>query len=258
MKNKFTLVWSFRNRLDVLSSSIASADKTCPKDVDFCLIDAASNEQTIRGLRNFCNNIEGRTLRVCESTYRSSLSQAWNLGMMLTDNRYVIFASSDVRFLKAGWLDAFAASIVNNGSQYILMPNHALFCFDKKSIPKMGWFDEQYIAGPHFDPDFMIRASENGVKLEVIQENEFYAHGDEDEIEHSRRTRDVVDRLPMHDLTNEIIFKSKWQSDWPGWADAVKRGEKHLPHPPTNISQAKRLMPEIDPHPLYTKKYTET
>jgi hypothetical protein len=138
--DKFTLVWSFRKRLDVLTNSICSADRTCPKEIDFCLIDANSNEETIRRLRIFCNSVESRVVRVCESTYRSSLAGAWNLGMMLTDNRHVIFTSSDVLFLKAGCFETFVNHIDCNNSRYILMPNHALFYFDKKAIPEMGWF----------------------------------------------------------------------------------------------------------------------
>ena len=257
MQEKFTLVWSFRNRIDSLINSISSANNTCPKDVDFCLLDAASNEETIRKLRECCNNIYDRLIRICESTYRSSLAEAWNLGMILMDNRFVIFSSSDVSFLRPGWFESFRSSIVNNKSEYILMESHALFAFDKKAIPKMGWFDENFKAGPHFDPDFMIRASENNVKLEIIQNNGFYFHGDERELTQKRRTQDVPDRLPMNDLTNERIFKNKWETDWPGWTEAIRRGDIDLPHPPTHISQVKRKIPEIDPHPLYTKKYSE-
>ena len=175
MKDKFTLAWSFRNRKEVLFESIRTADKTCPKDVDFCLVDASSDEDTIRSLREFCNKIKNRRIRICESTYRSSLSEAWNLCMMLTENRYVIFASSDVVFKKKEWFDVIRS--VSAASQYILLSNHAVFCLDKKAIPSMGWFDEKFHAGPHFDPDLMIRASEAGIHVINAGNHGYFVHG---------------------------------------------------------------------------------
>lgn len=256
MRSDYTLAWSFRNRKDILFKSIRTADETCPKSVDFCLVDASSDEDTIRFLREFCNGLSRtRKVRVCESTYRSSLSEAWNLCMMLTENRYVIFASSDVVFKKAGWFEAIKTGI--GQAQYVLMNNHAVFCIDKAVIPKMGWFDEKFEAGPHFDPDFMIRASENGVSLINIGNDEYFIHGDEadEEVASQRYSEEVKDRLPMNNFHNESYFKSKWKSAWPGWQGAIESGQIHLPHPPTHISQAERQQPEVDPHPGYTSKY---
>lgn len=254
MDNNFSLIWSFRNRFNVLKESILSANKTCNKNVDFVLIDAASDENTIKSLRTFCNTITDRTIRICETTYRTNLSEAWNLGMMLTNNRYIIFSSSDTVFLKEGWVNAFKLQISAN-YEYILMENHAVFCIDKKCIPKLGWFDENFVPGPHFDVDYMIRASESNIKFIVIP-NTFYTHGDTEEIMRERRVREVTDRLPMHDFTNDYIFKNKWQSDWKGWEVISKLGRGDaLPHPPTHITQVKRMYSETDAHPFYTKKY---
>ena len=47
MKSNYTLVWSFRNRFEELSKSILSADIYFPKEVNFCLIDASSTDETI-------------------------------------------------------------------------------------------------------------------------------------------------------------------------------------------------------------------
>lgn len=246
MKDGFTIIWSFRNRLDIFMKSIVQADLTTPKDVDFCLVDASSSDITIRELRDFCNTIEDRTVRICESTYRSTLSEAWNLGMMLTDNRYVIFLSSDTIIHKDGWFESMKASLVAQGNEYVLMKNHSLFGFDKKAISKMGWFSEEYEIGPHFDVDFMIRASENGVKYANIPNNGFYTHGDVELNE--RFSKELADRLPMNSKINEDIFKAKWKSGWPGWSESAK------PHPPNTIAQVKRAYPEIDPHPFYTRK----
>lgn len=254
MIEKYTLIWSFRNRFDVFKRSIESADKYTPKNVDFCLVDASSSEDTIRKLREYCNTITDRTVRICESAYRSSLAEAWNLGMMLTDNRYVIFASSDVIFLGSHWFEQLSLYRERTGSEYILVNNHAVFLIDKKAIPKMGWFDEEFVSGPHFDCDYMIKASENGVKLSIIGANGGYTHEGEHAGEDlERSTGNVPDRLPMNDLRNEYYFKSKWSTGWPGWEKYLHQVNK--PHPPTHISQVKRLKPEIDPHPIYTKKY---
>tara|TARA_Y100000593_G_scaffold78123_1_gene144863 strand:- start:287 stop:1069 length:783 start_codon:yes stop_codon:yes gene_type:complete len=255
LDNKFTLIWSFRNRISILKESILTADKTCPKDIDFCLVDASSSDDTIKDLREFCNGISDRVVRICESTYRSSLSEAWNLGMMLTKNRYVVFASSDTIFKKSGWYDSLYNEIIINGHEYVLVENHALFGFDKRAISKMGWFDEEFEIGPHFDVDFMIRASENGVQFKSIQNVGYYTHGEDDDTQ-ARIAGDVTDRLPMHEDTNDKIFKDKWDTSWPGWKHV---GGGHRLHPPVHISQVKRKTTEIDPHPIYTKKiYRET
>lgn len=254
MIEKYTIVWSFRNRFDFIKKSIETADKYTPKDVDFCLIDAASTEETIKKLREYCNTITDRTIRICEATYRTTLGEAWNLGMMLTDNRYVIFSSSDVEFLKSTWFSELKSHREITSSEYILIDNHAVFFIDKKAIPKMGWFDEEFALGPHFDCDYMIRASENGVRLSIIGANGGYTHiGEHSGEDIKRSTSDVPDRLPMNDLKNEEYFKIKWASGWPGWKNYLHQVNK--PHPPTNIRQVKRLKPEIDPHPIYTKKF---
>lgn len=255
MLDKFTLAWSCRNRPEILHKSIRTADATCSKDIDFCLVDAASDEDNIRSLRSFCNNIENRRVRICESSYRSSLSEAWNLAMMLTNNRYVIFASSDVVFLQNRWVDTIKEGL--KVAQYVLMNNHAVFCLDKTAIPKMGWFDEKFKAGPHFDPDLMIRASEHNVPIVNVGNDGFFIHGDEADssIATKRHNEEIKDRLPMNDYHNEEYFKLKWSSSWPGWKDAIENNQIHLPHPPTSISQVDRLITEVDPHPLYTEKY---
>ena len=61
----------------------------------------------------------------------------------------------------------------------------------------------------------------------------------------------------MNNFYNEDYFKEKWESVWPGWREAISQGQLDLPHPPTSISQAKRLVAERDPHPVYTEKYNE-
>jgi len=251
MLEKYTLIWSFRNRFDVLQTSIFTADKLTPKEVEFCLVDAASNEDTIRQLREYCNTITDRKIRICESSYRSSLSEAWNLGMMLTENRYAIFSSSDVIFTSSEWFTKLKSHREQTGSQYILIGNHAVFLIDKKVLPKMGWFDEEFGIGAHFDCDYMIKASESGVQLTNLGVPGLFIHQGDDADEGIKRgTTECPDRLPFNTLENEIYFKSKWSSDWPGW----KNDTAHPNHPPTNITQAKRLKPEIDPHPIYTKK----
>lgn len=252
MEEKFTLIWSFRNRFDILKKSIESAHNNTPGEVDFCLVDACSNDDTIKKLREYCNGIKTRKIRICESSYRSNLSEAWNLGMMLTENRYAIFSSSDVTFKSPSWFTEIR-NAAYNGGEYILMENHSVFLIDKKVIPKMGWFDEKFVHGPHFDVDYMIRATERNINLMMIPRNNNYVHEDTHEETIQRGTSDVPDRLPMNTLDNEIYFMEKWESQWPGWKDYLDQVDK--PHPPTNISQVKRKIGEIDFHPNYTKKF---
>jgi hypothetical protein len=253
MSSDYTLTWSFRNRINILIESIKTADLTCPKEIDFCLIDAASNENTILGLREYCSSIKERKIRICESSYRSSLAEAWNLSLMLTNTRYVIYSSSDLKFLKYGWYEYFLEA--TKISPYVLMKNHSLFCIDKRIIPKIGWWDEKFKAGPHFDPDYMIRASEQNIKILKINNDQFYIHEDDYDTSIKRLQGEVEDRLPMHDFYNEDYFNLKWHSDWPGWRDSIKNKERHMPHPPVNITQVKRLIEEVDQHPSYTKKF---
>ena len=250
-----TICWSFRNRIPELIKSLESADTTCPKNVDFLLIDANSEEKNIKWLKNFVSDLPRYTtrgVRICETFYRTTLPEAWNLALMLSDTRYCIFASSDVLFLKQGWFEMFVAHF-KNGSEYVLMPNHAVFGLNKSLVAKIGWFDEGFKNGPHFDPDYMIRASEIGIRINSINNNGFYKHEDNEEVTNKRLTGYVENRLPMNDLYNEQYFKSKWQSNWPGWENAPDL--LNLPHPPTNISKVKRLKQEIDPHPLYTERF---
>jgi len=246
-------MWSFRNRLPELKKSITTAHNTCERSAEFHLVDAASEDATLKELRSLCSDFD-RKIRISESSYRSSLSEAWNLGMMMTDCRYVIFASSDVVFLNYGWHSDIMASL-RQGYQYVLMESHSVFGFDKKAIPKIGWFDEQFAIGPHFDVDFMIRASETGVSLANIKNNNYFTHIGLPGSYMERIKNPLENYLPMNDFTNEYVFNGKWASSWPGWKSAFEAGLDDVPHPPTNIRQVTRLKPEIDPHPVYTEKY---
>ena len=253
MVESFAVIWSFRNRLEELKKSLLTADQTCDKSIEFHLVDAASQEDIIKELRLFCNSIKDRKIRICESSYRSSLSEAWNLGMMTTDSRYVIFASSDVIFNQQGWYEALQDAI-KSGLQYVIMGGHAVFAFDKKALPIMGWFDEEFVIGPHFDVDFMIRASEKGIPFGNVDNNGYFTHVGIPGSYVERIKNPLENYLPMNDFTNELIFREKWRTDWKGWKAAFEAGQD-LPNPPTHISLVKRLKPEIDPHPIYTKKY---
>ena len=257
MEEDFTIVWSFRNRLNLLKRSIKSADETTPKEVNFCLVDADSNEETIKELREFCNTITDRKIRICESSYRTTLSEAWNLGIMLSSTKNVIFASSDIHFLKPRWFEMIVSGI-SNGFEYLLLQNHSVFVISKSVIPRMGWFDESFGLGPHFDVDFMIKASEKNIEVHSRWEDGIYSHNSSETESNSfhndvsaadRVGEEMTDRLPMNDKINEVVFKEKWQSGWPGWTPTS------TPHPPTNIRQVRRIKPEIDPHPQYTKKF---
>lgn len=245
-----TLVWSFRNRLEVFKNSILTADKHFPKGIKFCLVDAASSDNTIRELRELANSITDRQIRICESAYRSTLSEAWNLGIMLTDTKFVIFASSDVDFHSPDIFRLFKEAEEKSKSKYILLENHAVFMLNKKIIKSVGWFDEAFVTGPCFDCDYMIRASEAGETIMLIDNNNLYTHCDTTEITKQRMISDVEDRLPMHDRTNDYIFKDKWHTSWEGWHNYPKV----VSHPPTNIRYVVRKRKEIDPHPMYTSK----
>lgn len=246
----FTVVWSFRNRFDVLKQSILSAHKTCPTDVKFLLVDGASSDETIRQLRELTlsNELKNRNIKICESFYRTTCQEAWNLGLMLSDTRYVIISSSDVQFHSPEWFFHFYNLAVNTHNSYILANNHALFCLDKKMIHNVGWFDENYSHGPHVDVDYMIRASELGYNVSIFGTSS-YSHGDTEEEEELRKTINLPDRLIMNNTINEDYFRRKWISSWEGWARRV--------HPPTHISQVQRAENDINFHPGYLRRFKD-
>ena len=246
----FTIVWSFRNRFDVLRRSILSANKTCPDNVKFLLVDGASSEETIRQLRELTlvDELKNRKIKICESFYRTTCQEAWNLGVMLSDTRYVIITSSDVQFHNPEWFLHFHNLAVSAKGSYILANNHALFCLDKKMIHKVGWFDENYSHGPHVDVDYMIRASEEGFNIDIFGTSS-YSHGDTKEEEELRKTVALPDRLIMNDTINEDYFRKKWESNWEGWSRRV--------HPPTHISQVRRTMNDVNFHPGYLRKFKD-
>ena len=126
MTSEYTLIWSFRNRIAELKDSVESADKYTSKDMKFLLIDANSDYYNIKWIHDICNNIKEREIRICETHYRTTLPEAWNLGMMLSDTRYCIFASSDVTFHRYSWYIRLIGKY-----DYVLMPNHAVFALDK-------------------------------------------------------------------------------------------------------------------------------
>lgn len=249
-----TLIISYRNRINELTRCISSAFTTSNIN-KVVLVDAASTVETNNELHEFRLKWPKKSIRIVESPYRSSLSEAWNLGMMLSDTRYVVFASSDVNFLKSGWKEVLEDSF-NKSEQYVLIYNHAVFGIDKKLITKIGWFDEGFAIGPHFDCDYMIRASEGGVSVSCVGDPGLYEHGDDPAVSGERANTDIPDRLPMNTVENEQYFKSKWASSWPGWVGYYTE-DYGFPHPPTSIRGVTRLKSEIDPHPLYTQKFNE-
>jgi len=243
-----TLIWSVKNRPDNIIKSVKTADITADPATKFLIVDAASEYENLAKLKYTVSKLE-REVKLIESYKCMTLPQAWNLGMMLCNTDNVFFASSDVVFTKQGWdkaLDQFL-----NQVPYILIDNHSVFGLNLKvMIPSVGWFDENFKSGPHFDPDYMIRTYEAGLQIGSIP-NTYYIHEDDIETKEKRLTSDVKDRLPMNDFFNENYFKQKWNTSWPGWKDAIERKELDMPHPPTHISQVSRNIPEINFHPGY-------
>jgi hypothetical protein len=270
VENKdFTLAWSFRNRPEVLEKSIMTAHSTCPIDVDFLLIDAASNKETIKYIQDVISYLPERKIRLCESFYRSSLGEAWNLALILSNTQNVIFASSDVYFTGPMWFN-FLREIKNETqAKYILMDNHALFMIDKALVPIVGWYDESFSIGPHFDTDYYIRLLEKEIFIVGIPNNELYTHGNEPEIEFMRNNiapgEDdtlIQDMLPMKVPENDKYFYTKWRPIFYTKEDMRQIHEMQLyaeclPEVINNYQLVERMLPEIDPHPLYTQKFKE-
>lgn len=251
MSSMFTLVWSFRNRLPQIAYSLRSANALTPPDVPFILVDGNSDLDVVKNLGPLCLSGD-RNIRPVFTNYRTTLWEAWNAGIMYSDTPYIIFASSDVLFTGAGWITPLRHYAELDHS-YILLENHSVFAVSRKLVKSIGWFDEGFSHGGHADCDYMIRASEAEVPITVAP-NIGYKHGDTPEETAARINGEVKDRLPFNDKTNEIYFKRKWKSDWPGWPDHIEPGQ-NLPHPPTHISQVTRQFEETDWHPGYRAKY---
>lgn len=251
MNNDFTLVCSYKNRIEQLEDMVDSADRCLPVEVQFLLVDGGSTYKTLRHVSNIRDRFN-RHIRFldCEP---NTLWQAWNYGYIHSSTRYVIYTSSDVVFQNRGILDYFKFRL-NEGYQYILAGNHAVFCVDKAALPKMGMWDEEFNNGPHADCDMLIRASEANIKIDYGPNN-WYTHGDTPNESKERLSSSVEDRLPMNTLDNEKHFKSKWESNWPGWENAPD--PLNLPHPPTHISQVKRRRMDHCPYPSYVEELRE-
>tara|TARA_R110000772_G_scaffold249530_1_gene363783 strand:- start:21308 stop:22072 length:765 start_codon:yes stop_codon:yes gene_type:complete len=250
--NTYSLIWSFRNRRDCILKSIRSAHLSCPENIPFILVDANSNKYTVESINKLASGLD-RDIKVCGSFKRTSLVQAWNLGVMLSDSSHCIFASSDVVFKKTGWFDILKHE-TGMGEDYVLLENHSVFCISKRLVSAIGWFDEGFGNGPHFDVDYMVRSSEANIPVKGTSSMGTYSHADLEESK-IRGLNDMEDRLPMNKLDNEKYFKSKWKSDWTGWEGYL--GQRDLPHPPTHISQVERQKEEINWHPSYSKEITE-
>jgi len=248
--NNTTVIWSFRNRSSVLLKSIKTANDTCPQSVKFYLIDGASTDETHKELRKYCSELT-RKICICETFYRTTCQEAWNLGIMLSDTRYVAIASSDIVF-KPGWYEALFNAL-QSGHKYVLLNNHAVFGLDRALIKEVGFFDENYGHGAHVDVDFMIRASEKGVYPFNVGNNNYYIHDEENLSYIDRVKNESEDRLRIDSPENEKVFMKKWASSWTGW-DIYKGQNVDLPHPPTSIKMVNRMIPEIDCHPIYTQK----
>lgn len=242
----FTIVWSFRNRIDTLIRSIESSLKELDNQFDILLIDANSSIEELSKLRRWIIEKNLPNIRLCETYRRSSLSEAWNLGIMLSESSHIVFISSDVEFISPKWFDIIKNAAIT-GHKYILLENHAVFCINRDIITYVGWFDEGFGIGPHFDTDYYIRVSEQDIEPFSHPAEGIYLHGhDNPEIEQKRKEENFEDRLPMHDLANEAYFKLKWISNWSGWQSGG--------HPPNHISMCTRSFNEVDQHPMYTLK----
>lgn len=246
----YTLIWSTRNRFIEFGTSIDTADYYFPKEVKFLVVDAGSDKSSLLCMRENIDRVSHlRDTRIIESPKRTTLSQAWNLGMMLADTDFFIFASSDVKFMSEKLFKRFQLEYERTKSPYILAGNHAVFMLHKSILNTVGWFDEAYQLGAHFDTDFMLRAQEAGISIGNIPSKGMYLHEDTPEETILRSTSGMPDRLPMNDFTNDKIFKDKWETDWPGWEAYADSASK--PHPPNHISMTKRMREEINWHPGY-------
>ncbi len=247
----YSLIWSWKNRLEIIKNSVYTAHFYIPPEIQFILVDGGSTRENRKELRKFCDLLD-RDIVFVEGN-GNTLWRAWNIGLDVAKTRYCVFASSDVVFNRSGLITALDESLLD-GYKYCLVDNHAVFMMDRAIIPKVGLFDENFINGPHADCDYLIRVTEAGVPWRCIH-NSFYKHEDTPQETIQRTTFSVVDRLPMNTFENENYFRSKWKTDWPGWKDYVN--QVHKPHPPISISQVTRIVDEVNWNPSLTHRMKE-
>lgn len=244
----YTLIWSWKNRLEVFKNSIYTAHFFFPSQVKFLIVDGGSTLENLKELRKFVSLLD-RDIRLVE-TNGNTICEAWNLGLSICDTRYAIIASSDVEFTNHGLINQLAL-VIEEGYRYVLVDNHAVFMMDRAIIPYVGLFDERFDSGPHFDTDYLIRITEAKIKWRCVN-NSFYKHGDSHAETVLRTTTSVADRLPMNTFHNEDFFRSKWDTDWPGWRLYID--QVHKPHPPISIDQVDRKLNEVNWNPSLVAK----
>src|SRR5690606_13043148 len=110
----------------------------------------------------------------------------------------LIFASSDVVFKTNYWFTTID-KLLGENFPYILMENHAIFgIYVPKMIQHVGWFDERFPIGPHFDSDYLLRAREAGIEPQIIGINGSFTHGVSEDVAQRRLREEVSGALPMN------------------------------------------------------------
>lgn len=159
---------------------------------------------------------------------KSGLAQLWNQCIIRSSTDWVLVCNDDGVF-QAGWLEWLEKQINDKYLQVNLM-HYGGFCIHKKMLLLNGWFDEHFFGGGFEDNDWQLRLSESELN-ELVYDwtcNWTYMH-------HNK----VNDNNNWTDQNNRDWMRMKWgRQDLHAWS-----------------RPSYRRMPEIDWHPLHTKKY---
>lgn len=172
---------------------------------------------------------------------KSSLTELWNLSIILAPTDWVLICNDDVTF-NPGWVEYLEQQIATDKFDLIHLFHYGGMCIHKRLILKMGWFDENFNSGGFEDIDFQLRISEAGLKDRVDRSHDFIRKEGKVEVGHfMNHHRDVQANGSWAGGNNADWICEKWGRKSP-WDFRIPSFRQSL---------------EVNWHPAYTSKYEE-
>lgn len=170
---------------------------------------------------------------------KSSLTELWNLSIMLSPTDWVFLCNDDIIF-KPGWLEYLEEKIEEDKYLLVHLFHYGAMLFHKSLILKVGWFDERFRGGGYEDNDYQLRISEANLKDKVDRSHDFIRREGGREIGH------FIDHLKYEYKGENWQGENNYEWCSTKWGNGCNW---RLP--------AIRQSEEIDWHPRYTSRYNE-
>ena len=181
---------------------------------------------------------------------KSSLTELWNLGIILSPTDWVLICNDDIE-IKPGWLEYLEKTIDTGDFDLFHLFHYGAMCMHKSMICKVGWFDETFEGGGYEDVDYQLRISEAGLKNRVDQSHAFMKREGSDGLhnfivcEGNKEIGHFVDHT-KHCYSQENNWQGRNNEHW-----IIKKWRTNL-----NFSlPSYRTALEIDWHPAMSRKY---